>query len=68
MITKSEPVDVYVEYAYCECGGMLERNNVMLPTYPMQYTYKCPKCGKTETSYENYPKVVYTKKEESKCM
>ena len=67
MNIKSLPVDVYVEYVYCECGEKLERNNVVLTTHPAQYSYTCPKCGKTEISYDSYPKITYKEKEIITC-
>lgn len=68
MNIKSSSVNVYIEHAYCECGEKLERNNVVLTTYPAQYSYTCPKCGKTETSYDSYPKITYKEKEEPECL
>ena len=68
MIIKSKLVDVYIEYAYCECGEKFERNNIVLATYPAQYLYTCPKCGKTETLCDSYPRLVYKDEEELKCL
>ena len=59
MNIKKVPVDIYVEYAYCDCGERMIKDNIVLTSYPCQYKYKCPKCGKIETSYEQYPKVRY---------
>lgn len=61
-ITK-EKANAYIERAYCtDCKGVeLERSNMVLTTYPLQYTYQCPKCGKSYTSFERYPKVIYEK-------
>ena len=64
MKIKTVQADVYLEYIYCECGEKLIRNDVVLCTYPVQYSYTCPKCGKTETSYDSYPKVTYKEREE----
>ena len=29
-----------------ECGTELDQENYVLPTAPLQYAYKCPKCEK----------------------
>lgn len=63
MIIKSIPVDVSIEYAYCNCGEELEMDNVVLPSNPPKYKYVCPKCGKIEYLKEHYPKLTYTDKE-----
>ena len=59
MLSKKIPVNVYVERIYCDCGEELIRNDVVLTTYPCQYTYYCPKCGHCETSVEQYPKISF---------
>lgn len=46
MITKRVPVDVVIEYAYCDCGEELIRDNVVLSSNPPKYKYMCSKCGK----------------------
>ena len=68
MITKNISVDVYIEYAYCDCGEEMIRDNLMLMSNPPQYKYRCPKCGKIETSYEQYPKTIYKEREKYICM
>lgn len=67
MNIKTIPVNVYIEHAYCECGEKLERGNEVRLTYPPQYSYTCPKCGKCETSFDIYPKVTYKEKEIITC-
>lgn len=63
MIIKGVPVDVSIEYLYCDCGEEMERDNVVLTTNPPKHKYKCPKCGKIEFLVEYYPKLTYTDKE-----
>lgn len=63
MNIKKVPVDVSIEYLYCDCGEEMEKDNVVLTTNPPKYKYKCPKCGKIEFLVEHYPKLTYTNKE-----
>ena len=63
MITKKVPVNVSIEYAYCECGEELVRDNVVLSSNPPKYKYVCSKCGKIEYLVDHYPKLTYADKE-----
>ena len=67
MKIKNVPVDVSIEYAYCDCGEEMERDNVVLTSNPPKYKYKCSKCGKIEYSIEHYPKIIYKEKEMITC-
>lgn len=40
---------------------MLSNNNTIVATYPLIYTYICPKCGNVEKSHEVYPMITYEK-------
>lgn len=45
---------------YCDdCGTEMERQSAMWTSNPIQFEYKCPKCGKTTMSTENYPAIGY---------
>ena len=68
MNIQSIPVNIYIEHAYCECGEQMERDNLILMSNPPRYKYRCPKCGKIETSYELYPKTFYKEREEHICI
>jgi len=34
------------EKKLCKCGGELKWEGVTMTSYPPQYPYTCPKCGK----------------------
>ena len=34
------------EKKLCKCGAKLVFENVVMTSYPPQYPYTCPKCGK----------------------
>lgn len=57
------PVKVYL---MCdECGINMERpDNIILTSYPPQYNYVCPKCGRTETSTQGYPYIDFVEEVE----
>ena len=55
MKVKKVPVDIYVEYAYCDCGEEMIRDDLLLMSNPPQYKYRCPKCGKLEINNVQYP-------------
>lgn len=56
-----------VTHLYCDdCELEMERQPLAYPTNPMQFEYKCPKCGKTVTTTECYPVIEYTNFEEIK--
>ena len=59
-VITSEKVEVFIERLRCpECGEELESGTVYYGANPPIYSYKCPKCNYTTTSFELYPKVVY---------
>ena len=62
MVTKSVPVNVHLEYAYCECGEELIQSNCVLTTNPPKYKYVCPTCLKEEYLVDVYPKITYKEK------
>lgn len=41
-------VEAYETKYICECGEVMEFTGMALATYPMQYEYRCTKCGKGE--------------------
>ena len=46
---------------YCDdCEVEMERQSVAYTSDPIQFEYKCPKCGKTTTSTESYPSIGYS--------
>lgn len=63
MKIKKVPVDVSIEYLYCDCGEEMEKDNVVLATNPPKHKYICPKCEKVEFLVDYYPKLTYTDKE-----
>lgn len=63
MKIKRVPVDVSIEYLYCDCGEEMERDNIVLPSNPPKYKYICPKCRNIEYVTEHYPKLTYIDKE-----
>ena len=41
---------------YCdECNVELIATGIVYTTYPEQYEYICPNCGKTYSSFDSYP-------------
>lgn len=60
----SKPVRVYEVNLFCDkCGGLMKSDNLVLATYPPQYTYYCEKCGEKTTSHKSYPCIVYKEEE-----
>ncbi|WP_300924548.1 hypothetical protein [uncultured Clostridium sp.] len=56
-----------VQELYCDdCEVKMERQSVTYTSNPIQFEYKCPKCGKTIMSTETYPQIGYTDFEEIK--
>ena len=55
MKIKEIPANIYIEYAYCDCGEEMIRDNLVLMSNPPQYKYRCPKCGKIEINNVQYP-------------
>lgn len=65
---KSRQVDTFEVNLYCDsCGGEMNRiaPDVVLTTYPPQYTYICSKCGREFTTSKAYPYIRYVVREES---
>lgn len=57
------PVEVNVEYAYCEkCGEELIRDNMTYMSNPVQFKYTCPNCKHIEMSNELYPRISFQDK------
>lgn len=58
-----KPIKVYL---ICDnCGTEMERpDDLVLATYPPQYNYACPKCGRTETSTQGYPYIDFVEEGE----
>ena len=56
--TKVKPIKV--DLTCGKCGGIFERNSdIVLTTYPPQYSYKCNKCGEIITTSDIFPKIEY---------
>ncbi len=65
MIIKREIKKIYECRLYCDkCNIELNRDPIVLSTYPEQYSYICPTCGKITLSYSSYPKLEYELEEE----
>lgn len=64
---KSNEVKTYIEKLYCDnCGEEMVMLNIVLPSYPAQYIYRCPKCEVEITSEIRYPLTRYEKVKEEK--
>lgn len=56
MKTKTVKVIPYYTTAICpNCGKELKMSDMVLMTYPPQYSYSCEDCNYTETSSEQFP-------------
>lgn len=55
------PCQTYILTRQCECGGEMkyEPDGSITMVYPLRYTHKCTKCGKTETFTITYPRTIY---------
>jgi len=57
MIKKTPITEAYVETLYCNnCDSLMYRDNIVLTTWPEQYSYYCPVCGShliSTTLYSN---------------
>ena len=60
MKIKRVPVDVSIEYLYCDCGEEMEKDNVVLTTNPPKHKYKCPKCG--QLNKMNFFQVLFSRR------
>ena len=59
-VVKREYVRPVLERAYCpDCGVELERDPVVLSTFPATFQYFCPKCGYGYRSHKSYPLIDY---------
>ena len=66
MKVKKVPVDVSIEYLYCDCGEEIIRDDRILMSNPPQYKYVCPKCGKLEINNVQYPILRFDDKHNNK--
>lgn len=65
MIIKREVKKIYECRLYCDkCNIELVRDPIVLSSFPVQYSYTCPTCGKTTLSYNFYPELEYEFEEE----
>lgn len=56
MIKKAKVTAIYQINMYCDdCGTRMEKDNLLLPSYPPQFQYRCPNCGHTALSQISYP-------------
>jgi hypothetical protein len=53
------PVHAYRAEVYCKCGGELQNDGYMYPTYPPMYPHVCNMCGHKENLGSTYPKIEY---------
>lgn len=64
MVKETKKKIVYPRYKierilYCDkCGTEMYRDNVVLTSYPVQFSYYCPACGETHTDFEEYDNVI----------
>ena len=50
MLKKKYIKKLYIEEAVCDkCGSVMEPTGMVLMSYPEQYPYVCPECGRQET-------------------
>lgn len=55
-ITEYINLKKFTHELYCDdCEVPLKDNNIVLATYPPQYSYSCPYCRKTKTTTRTYP-------------
>lgn len=66
LLIEEYKIEPYIVNAYCGvCYNKdlsrikLVQEDILLPTYPPQYRYHCPKCGKEFISHTNYPYIKY---------
>lgn len=65
MIIKREVKKIYECRLYCDkCNTELNRDPIVLSSFPEQYSYTCPTCGKITLSHNFYPKLEYEFEEE----
>ena len=56
MVKRARVINTYQINLYCDiCGNRMERDNIVLTSYPPQFKYHCKVCGNVETSYQQYP-------------
>ena len=54
------PLNTVLIRAYCKnCGSELIKSGWSPLSSPMQYQYRCEKCGIDFCSYEEFPRVEY---------
>lgn len=61
-IIKSQKVETYLVKLICpNCGAEMRKDDMVLTTNPVQYSYTCPSpwCGFHYTSYKSYPELQY---------
>ena len=60
LVESKKPVRTVLVEARCECGGVFERaDDVVLTTFPAQYSYICSCCKKKATFCKQYPYIDY---------
>ena len=57
-ITKSE-LKTYSLEAFCDCGGSLIRQPIVLACSPPLFPHKCDKCQNVENLDRRYPDIEY---------
>ena len=63
---RTEVKPIKVDLTCGKCGGIFERNtDIVLTTYPPQYSYKCNTCGEIITCSDIFPKIEYEEVEKN---
>lgn len=56
---KKKEVKVFLTRKFCDCGGEMVPDGMVLTSYPPHYSHTCNKCGKVEAYWDRYPKMEY---------
>ena len=63
VIADTKVVTVHMKCDECKEGYMVRDDNIVLTTYPAQYSHKCNKCGSKKIFYKIYPYQKYIQTE-----
>ncbi len=55
--------EVNYECDVCHSGNMIRNDNLILTSYPPQYSHKCSNCGAETYFQDSYPLIKYEKDE-----
>lgn len=61
MISKEQKIKVvpFMIRLFCNCGGKMIPEGIVLTVYPPLYPHKCERCGLTENTHNRYPYMSY---------